>query len=322
MKIFKTLPAIFLITCSFLLISCSNDNNNEADLKNALINSPGQAWTDRHEWGVGNSDGFIFHADGKVQHINDNSAGIWQIITEGSWSLSGNMLTVNGFRGQLSYDGTAMTWDGWEFRRTDITISDGDNDIITREQLINSKGQAWTNRHNNEAGNSTGFILNADGTAQRINEIPNGDWVLDFQVPWSLNGNTLAISGENKTISLDGATLLVDGLGEFRKRSITIFDNIGITREQLINSPGQAWTDVHEWGTGKGSGFVIYADGTMRLVVNNSGIVWTWNGNMILNWSLDENTLTASGWASRPVFFNGTTLLWGDRELRITDVFL
>jgi len=286
-----------------------------------LINSAGQAWTDRHEWGVGSSEGFILNADNTVQWIYDNPAGNWVVESQGTWSLSGNTLTIISRSRTVSFDGTTLLWDGQGYRKMNVIMAGGGGGgggggNITREQLINPAGQAWTDRH--EWG--YGLIFNSDNTVQWILENSSGNWVIAQQGTWSLSGNTLTMFGELWDISFNGTTLVIDGDEFKRTNNITMISGGTITREQLINSPGQAWTNRHEQGVGNSFGLVFNANGTLVSIIDWSG---NWEVFDEVDWSLSGNTLTMYEGEEQyqyHISFDGTTLYLAGVELRRTNV--
>jgi len=300
----------------------------KSTLRTQLINASGEAWTDRHEYGAGNSDGFIFHANGSVQWIDDSPSGTWRLRETGSWSLIGNDLTVSfgGFpqTRTLTFDGTTMDWGGWEFRRQRVSIDNGGKGGgITREQLITPSGQAWTDAHLYSVGGRDGFILNANGTASFITDNSNGTWTITESGNWSLNGNMLSIIGRNENASI-GETLRWSGRwgGEFTLTNITMAGGGGgnITPQQIINASGEAWTDRHKYGVGYTDGFIFRASGEALWIDDWRGSTeGVWQVRMESTWSLDGDILTAFDRSAR-VSISGNALFWDGWEMRRTSV--
>jgi hypothetical protein len=94
---------VMMLVFGMAVIGCndgSNDNGGGRD--NRLVLEAFYAWVDDNP--QGNRDGLIFKADGTVLFISDNDHiahgiedGIWGIDFPGTWSTSGNNLTISLF---------------------------------------------------------------------------------------------------------------------------------------------------------------------------------------------------------------------------------
>ena len=105
------------------------DNSNR---DSRIVNAANQAWVDSYP--VGKRDGFIFKADGACQLITDYDypkavPGVWANYgAAGSWSTSGNSLTISFGRSSVTYSytvtGTTLTLDGSEvYTKMTVTVS-------------------------------------------------------------------------------------------------------------------------------------------------------------------------------------------------------
>jgi hypothetical protein len=88
----KSFEISALFAAAFLLfIGCSgNGGNNDGG---NIVNAENEAWTDAHLYSAGNRDGYIIKKDGTFLGIGDYS-GKWSVSSQGTWSKSGNKLTM------------------------------------------------------------------------------------------------------------------------------------------------------------------------------------------------------------------------------------
>jgi len=86
-----------------------------------LVLNANQAWTDAHKYPAGMRDGFIFNSNGTCYAIDDEE-GFWDIWGQGTWSTSGNTLTVIIYgipmSATYSISGNTLTFYGEEYSVT------------------------------------------------------------------------------------------------------------------------------------------------------------------------------------------------------------
>jgi hypothetical protein len=93
---FFSMAAVAAILSASVLTGCGDKENNPVGPGGGLVLGPGEAWAEDYE--PGNRDAFIFLESGKVLLIDDYD-GEWEIYMEGTWSASGNTLTITMMSG-------------------------------------------------------------------------------------------------------------------------------------------------------------------------------------------------------------------------------
>ena len=109
------------------------DDGSDDNVGGGLVLDAGWAWTDRWEYGVGNSDGVIFRTNGTFVLISDyghGADGTWGIEESGTYTFSGGVLTLDFGGGEIEslnirISGNSLfeTYQGVEeelFRKTNV----------------------------------------------------------------------------------------------------------------------------------------------------------------------------------------------------------
>ena len=124
---------VMMLVFGMAVVGCDNgSNDNGGGRDNRLVLEAGYAWVDYYP--LGNRDGLIFKADGTVFFISDydhGADGIWGIDFPGTWSASGNNLTISS---------------GWQTTTARYTVTSntfiwhdptgGNNDFISTKKPV------------------------------------------------------------------------------------------------------------------------------------------------------------------------------------------
>ena len=283
----------------------------------------GYAWTDAHRYSAGSRDGIILHSNGTVTYIDD-WRGYWDVAGTGTWSVSGNTLTVTGngyVTGTSLYtvssDGTILLWGFANLSRTQVgTLGGG---TTGGGNVVLPDGYAWTDAHQYSVGNRGGFIFQSNGTVIFIGDDAGGTWWEDFSGTYTVSGNVLTISylGDIETstysVSSNGDTLTI-GLGWTLTRTQvgTLGSSTGGTNADLVNAAGEAWVDTYE--AGNRDGFILHSNGTVTHVRDRSG---PWQANGTGTWSVNGNSLTITRSGSSGYYYGTSSFTLSNNNNRL-----
>ena len=119
LKIFGIIALIAII--GVLIVAC--DNGTTSGGGGGLVLDNGWAWTTLFEYGVRNSDGYIFRANGTVLFI-DNYNGPWKVNETSTYTVSRNLITIGSQSGSYTISGNSLfivsSGRGWELRKTNV----------------------------------------------------------------------------------------------------------------------------------------------------------------------------------------------------------
>ena len=119
LKIFGIIALVAVI--GFSMVAC--DNGTTSGGGGGLVLDSGWAWTDFFAYGAENSDGYIFRANGTVLSIN-NYDGPWKVDGTFTYTVSGNIITMDGQSASYTISGDSLLIVGGgfslEFRKTNV----------------------------------------------------------------------------------------------------------------------------------------------------------------------------------------------------------
>ena len=139
----KSFRGLVLLAAMFLLFAGCSDNERGDKSKGNIVNAANEAWTDAHLYPAGDRNGYIVKKNGDFQMINDYSDK-WRVSDQGSWSKSGNKLTISipdfgVITGTYKLSGDTLTFTSPEWYLNNVELVRTANVIIGE-----SSGEKYT----------------------------------------------------------------------------------------------------------------------------------------------------------------------------------